>query len=87
METKTTYEITHNGWSISPELNRDQYYMRKWVSVDDVEKARKELIDKIFVTRPRITLVKGINNKQEYFEADKIYDLINKVLGKGVKEE
>ncbi len=43
-----------------------------------------KLIDKIFndleESKPQIKLVKGINNKEQYFHADRIFEILEKYL-------
>ena len=36
MKTKTTYQIINTGLSISPNLNRDEYYKEEWIKKEDV---------------------------------------------------
>ena len=46
IKEKTTYEIINQGHSISPNLDRDEYYKVKWLKKEDVLKLIKRRIKK-----------------------------------------
>lgn len=43
MKKYTTYQIMNQGLSISPDLNRDDYFKEKWIKLSEFNKLIKAL--------------------------------------------
>ena len=37
-----------------------------------------DIMEQLMFSKPRISLVKGLNNKQTYFEGDRVFEILQK---------